>query len=148
MTLTFTPTRPVPALPGASLLGLNASTLLELGAAVDQGFSPDALERFARRLGFTLAETLSLIQLSESTYHSYRRKGRALSADSSAHLYHLARVTEVAEHYFGSVTDAHHWLVTSRMTFGNKTPLQFALLPGGAEYVNTVLSRLEHGVYT
>lgn len=148
MTLTFTPTRTVPALPGTSLLGLKATTLVELGNAVNEGFKPDALERFARHLGLTLSGTLELIRLSESTYHSYRRKGRPLSADDSANLYHLARVTEAAEHYFQDVNDAHQWLMTPRMTFGNKTPLQFALLPGGAEYVTTVLSRLEHGVYT
>lgn len=148
MTLTFTPTRTVPALPGASLLGLKATTLVELGNAVDEGFTTTALERFAKHLGLTLGETLDLIRLSESTYHSYRRKGKALSADDSANLYHLARVTEAAEHYFQSVTDAHRWLMTPRVTFGGKTPLQFALLPSGAEYVTTVLSRLEHGVYT
>lgn len=148
MTLTFTPTRTAPALSGTTLLGLKATSLVELGEAVSEGFKTAALERFARHLGLTLGETLDLIRLSESTYHSYRRKGRPLSADDSANLYHLARVTEAAEHYFQSVTDAHQWLMTPRLTFGDKTPLQFALLPGGAEYVTTVLSRLEHGVST
>lgn len=148
MTLTFTPTRTAPALPGTALLGLQATTLLELGEAVDEGFKTTALERFARHLGLTLGRTLDLIRLSESTYHSYRRKNRPLNADDSASLYHLARVTEAAEHYFESVKEAHQWLMTPRITFGNKTPLQFALLPGGAEYVTTVLSRLEHGVFT
>ncbi|AZI45311.1 DUF2384 domain-containing protein (plasmid) [Deinococcus psychrotolerans] len=148
MTQTFIPTRTVPAIPGASLLGLKATTLLELGTAVDQGFKSDALERFAKHLGLTLTKTLDLIQLSESTYHNHRRKGRTLGAESSANLYHLAKVTEAAEQYFESVVDAHRWLMTPRATFGNKNPLQFALLPGGAEYVSTVLSRLEHGVYT
>ncbi len=148
MTQTFTPNRTVPALPGTSLLGLKAQTLVELGDAVDKGFKATALERFTKHLGLTLSDTLELIRLSESTYHSYRRRGRPLRADDSANLYHLARVTEAAEQYFQSVTDAHQWLMTPRATFGQKTPLQFALLPGGAEYVTTVLSRLEHGVYT
>lgn len=148
MTHTFTPTRTVPPLPGTTLLGLKATTLLELGDAARQGFQTAALERFARHLGLTLGDTLDLIRLSESTYHSYRRKGKPLSSDDSTQLYHLARVTEAAEGYFQSVTEAHRWLMTPRATFGDHTPLQFALLPGGAEYVTTLLSRLEHGVYT
>ncbi|MFC6619333.1 antitoxin Xre-like helix-turn-helix domain-containing protein [Deinococcus radiophilus] len=148
MTYTFTPTRTAPALPGTSLLGVQATNLIELGDAAQAGFGTQALEGFARHLGLTLGETLALIGLSESTYHSYRRRGRPLSADDSASLYHLARVTEAAEHYFQSVQDAHRWLMTPRQTFGDKTPLQFALLPGGAEYVLTVLGRLERGVYT
>lgn len=148
MTHTFTPTRTVPPLPGTSLLGVKASTLLDLGEVVRSGFPPIAFERFAKHLGLTLGELLSLIGLSESTYHSHRRTSRSINADTSAHLYQLARVTEAAELYFEEPSAAHDWLRAPRQTFGHFTPLQFALLPGGAEYVTTVLSRLEHGVYT
>lgn len=148
MTQLFLPTRTVPTLPGASLLGLEATTLLELGDAVQGGFSPAALESLGRHLGLSLGETLALTGLSESTYHSLRRRGRPLSEDISTHLYHLARVTEAAEAYFENLQGAHTWLQTPRVTFGNRTPLQFAQLPEGAEYVTAVLSRLEHGVYT
>ena len=148
MTQTFTPTRTPPALPGASLLGLKATTLLDLGDAVHDGFDPVTLERLANHLGLSLGDTLDLIGLSPSTYHSHRRQTRPIKPEVSASLYHLARVTEAAEHYFGNTKAAHTWLQTPRVTFGSRTPLQFALLPGGAEYVTTVLSRLEHGVYT
>ena len=145
---TFTPTRAAPPLPGTTLLGLKASTLLDLGSAVHIGFKPEAIERFAKHVGLTLRETLLLVGLSESTYHSYRRRGRTINPDTSANLYQLARVTEAAEGYFEHQQAAHSWLQIPRPTFGNRTPLQFSLLPGGAEYVTTVLSRLEHGVYT
>jgi len=148
MTQMFTPTRPVPPLPGTSLLRLKATTLLELGDAVQTGFQPTVLEAFGKHLGLNLGEALGLLGLSESTYHSYRREKRPMKPDISASLYQLARVTEAAEAYFENVQDAHLWLQTQRQTFGGRTPLQFALLPGGAEYVTTVLSRLEHGVYT
>jgi len=144
----FTPTRQPPTLAGTALLGVRASNLIELGDAVQSGFKPVTLQLFAKHLGLTLGETLSLVQLSESTFHSYRRNKRSMGADTSAHLYLLAKVTEASEQYFESVSKAHAWLQTPRVTFGGKTPLQFALLPSGAEYVTTVLSRLEYGVYT
>lgn len=144
----FTPTRQPPTLPGTTLLGLRASNLIELGDAVRSGFKAATVDLFAKHLGLTLGETLALVDLSESTFHSHRRNNRAISADTSANLYRLAQVTEAAERYFESVPKAHMWLQTRRVTFGGKTPLQFALLPSGAEYVTTVLSRLEHGVYT
>jgi putative toxin-antitoxin system antitoxin component (TIGR02293 family) len=147
MTTTFTSSRtPIP-LEGASLLSLDVSNLLELGAAVTSGFPTKTLEGFAKHLHMTLGEMLTLLDFSESTYHSYRRNQRPLNSETSAKLYSLARVTEAAEQYFENATEAHTWLLTCRITFGNQTPLQFALLPLGADYVITVLNRLEYGVH-
>lgn len=148
MTQIFKPTRAAPPLPGVSLLGLNATSLLELGDAVQRGLSTDALERFAAHLGLPVSEVLTLLGLPHSTYFGYKRRGRTFGADTGAQLYRLARVTQVAEQYFESVTLAHAWLQAPRATFAQRTPLQFALLPGGDEYVVTVLGRLEHGVYS
>ena len=144
----FTPTRTPTPLLGTALLGLDASSLIELGAAVEQGFDPSAVRRLANRLELSLGAALKLLEVKESTFHLYKRENRRLNRDDSAHLYRLAQVTEAAEAYFESAERARAWLQTPRLSFGNKTPLQFALLPGGTEYVLTVLSRLEHGVYT
>ena len=148
MTAIFTPTRPVPPLPGTTLLGLKASTLLELGDAVESGFKTSALERFSKRVGLTLNDTLKLIGLSASSYHEHQRAQRPIKNTLSGQLYQLACVTEAAEAYFEDPAEAHTWLKTPRTTFGGRTPLHFALLPGGTAYVTTILSRLEHGVYT
>lgn len=107
MTQIFTPTRPVPPLPGTSLLRLKATTLLELGDAVQTGFQPTVLEAFGKHLGLNLGEALGLLGLSESTYHSYRREKRPIKPDISVSLYQPARVTEAAEAYFENVQDAH-----------------------------------------
>ncbi len=144
---TFTPTRNAPALPGIALLGLKTKDVFELGKAVEKGFAIATIDRFGKHLQLTLSETLRLLGLSESTYHHYRRNKRNLGMDTSANLYRLAWVTDVAEQYFENTSAAHAWLLLSRETFGNKSPFQFALLPGGSEYVITVLNRLEHGVY-
>ena len=47
----FTPSRPVPPLPGASLLGLKSASLLELGDAVEAGLPGDVLQYRARHGG-------------------------------------------------------------------------------------------------
>ncbi|MFC6662761.1 antitoxin Xre-like helix-turn-helix domain-containing protein [Deinococcus multiflagellatus] len=91
--------------------------------------SPATVERLGTHLGLSLAETLSLLKLSSSTYHRYRRTGRALSADVSTHLYHLARVTEAAERYFEHKDAAHVWLQTPRATFGHRTPFSLPFRP-------------------
>ena len=148
MTATFTPTRPVPPLPGTTLLGLKATTLIELGEAVETGFKTTALERFGKRIGLTLSDTLKLIGLSASSYHEHVRAGRPIRNTLSGQLYQLACVTEAAESYFEHDTEAHTWLKAPRATFGGRSPLQFALLPGGTAYVQSILNRLEHGVYT
>jgi putative toxin-antitoxin system antitoxin component (TIGR02293 family) len=145
--MTFVSTRPPPTMPGTSLLGLKANSIIELGDAVEEGFKPEVLTRFADHLELSLGEALQLLDIKESTYHLYKRTKRRLNRDDSANLYQLAQVTEAAEAYFEDRRRARTWLQTPRSTFGQKTPLQFALLPGGAEYVTTVLSRLEHGVY-
>jgi len=61
MVQTFTPTRTVPALPGASLLGLKATTLLNLGEAVHNGFELSTLEQLTKHVGLSLGEMLSLM---------------------------------------------------------------------------------------
>jgi putative toxin-antitoxin system antitoxin component (TIGR02293 family) len=148
MTQKFTPTRKAPPLPGTTLLGVRARTLIALGQEIDQGFSTSAVAEFSRHLSLTLEETLGLLRVSDSTYHSHKRQQKPLRPETSAHLYQLARVTEAAEDYFEHKDAAHAWLQTPRATFGGQTPLQFARLPGGAEYVSHVLGRMEHGIPT
>ena len=125
---------------------VKATQPLELGDAVEAGLPMAALERYTEHLGLPVSGLLELIGLSPSTYFSHRKKGKTLSTETGAQLYHLARVTDAAEHYFEDVPSAHAWPKAQRQSLGGHTPLQFALLPAGVEYVITLLGRLEHGV--
>lgn len=142
----FIPTRPAPAPPGVSLLGLKATTILEIGEAVENGFHTSLVKRFASHINASLQDTLKLLDLSESTFHQHQRHKQPLSRSVSINALLLSQITETAEQYFEDKTKAHAWLATPRATFGGKTPLQFSLLLGGVEYVRTVLNRLEHGI--
>ena len=86
MLQSFVPTRQPIALPGTSLLGLDALNLVELGDAVQKGFQPVAVDRFAKHLNLTLGETLGLVQLSESTFHTYKRNPQVLHWLRQCHL--------------------------------------------------------------
>ncbi len=134
-------------LPGVLLLGLKADNLFDLGQAVQSGFAIEAVETLHQTLGVTLSELLKLIDLSESTYHHYRRQKRFLPSEFSLKLYWLARVLEQAEMFFEDKAKAIIWLKTPRAIFRDLTPLQCTSLPDGTAYVVTVLNRLEHGVY-
>ncbi len=134
-------------LPGALLLGLKVDNLFDLGQAVQTGLAIQAVETLGQSLGLTLSEILKLINLSESTYHHYRKQQRFLPSEFSVHLYQIARVLEQATMFFEDKTKAIIWLKTPRTIFRDFTPLQCTILPDGAAYVITVLNRLEHGVY-
>ncbi len=144
----FIPTRPAPAPPRVSLLGLKATTILEVGEAVENGFATSLVKRFASHINASLQDTLKLLDISKRTFHQYQRHKKPLSRSVSINVLLLAQITEAAEQYFEDKTNAHAWLATPRTTFGGTTPLQFSLLPNGAEYVRAVLNKLEHGVVT
>ncbi|GGK39127.1 antitoxin [Deinococcus malanensis] len=130
------------------MLGINAKSIIELSEVLDQGFTVSCAERVIHHLGLPLNAALKIMGVSPTTFHSYRREERLLRPETSRALYELASLAETAEAYFEEDDAAHRWLRTPSASFGGKTPLEYAGVPGGAAYVETLLHRLEHGVYS
>jgi putative toxin-antitoxin system antitoxin component (TIGR02293 family) len=77
-----------------------------------------------------------------------RKKSRRLSADESDRLLRLARVVARAEEVLGSRERAGAWLRGPVRALGGARPLDLLDTDLGAQQVEQVLGRIEHGVYS
>lgn len=130
------------------LLGIRAVELPELLRVVGKGFSFSALERLQRNSGLDMDEIIGLIQMSRRTVTRRRQEGR-FGPDESDRLLRAARLLGKAIALFeGDNEAANRWLRAPQTAFGGTTPLQMAKSEVGAREVETLIDRLEQGVYS
>jgi putative toxin-antitoxin system antitoxin component (TIGR02293 family) len=77
-----------------------------------------------------------------------RKKSRRLSAAESDRLLRLARVVAQAEEVFGSPERAGAWLRGTVRALGERRPLDLLDTDLGAQQVERVLGRVEHGLHS
>lgn len=112
---------------------------------VAEGLPTYALERVRERLSVSRKEFSEIIQISERTL-SRRAKERALPVDESERVYRLSRLMELAARVLGSEDDARDWMKESNFALGGVTPLEYVRTEPGAELVEQILGRIEHGI--
>ena len=79
---------------------------------------------------------------------AYRRKHRQrLSVDESDRLARVARVTNRAESTFGTAELAAVWLRQPNRALGKRAPLDLLVTGEGALIVESVLVRIDDGVF-
>ncbi len=64
------------------------------------------------------------------------------------HAYRIAKVVARAEEVIGSQKEAIHWLRDKQAALGNCVPFELIGTSVGAEAVEDLLGRIEHGVYS
>ena len=128
--------------------GLRGAT--DLGALADRvrdGLPYPALDAVAKRFDIPIRELTAVLDLPERTMARRKREGR-LRAGESDRLFRVARVAALAEEILGDKTKAARWLRRPNRVLGGKTPLQALDTDLGASQVETVLHRVEHGVFS
>ncbi|MCI4679843.1 DUF2384 domain-containing protein [Rhodoblastus acidophilus] len=75
-----------------------------------------------------------------------RRKVGALTADQSDRLLRVARVIAAAEEVFGNAEKAHVWLRRPTTALDGEPPLDLLDTEEGAREVETLLTRIAHGI--
>jgi len=75
-----------------------------------------------------------------------RREQSRLSADESDRLYRLARVLAHANRVFGDLEESAEWIQAPNPSLGKQQPLALLDTDIGAEQVDDVLGRIEHGI--
>ena len=58
----------------------------------------------------------------------------------------VAKLTERAHEVFGDLESAREWLKSPQFALGGEIPLEYADTEPGAQVVEDVLGRLEHGI--
>lgn len=112
------------------------------------GLEFKAVDKIKEHAELTDPELARLLGISEATLRRARAAGRALDGATSDRLYRLSKILAVAEEV---LTDAEHamtWLRRPQPGLGGRVPLDLLVTQAGADEVETLLRRIDFGVYT
>ncbi len=132
---------------GASL-GLRAGKTSEIIRRIEQGLSFKALHSLASVSGLPVSELASLVGIPGRTLARRKAVGRLLPEESER-LFRISTVFEAAVELFeGDVAAAIAWLMAPKKVLGGEAPLAYARTELGAREVESLIGRLEHGVFS
>jgi putative toxin-antitoxin system antitoxin component (TIGR02293 family) len=124
-----------------------AADLAALADRVREGLPYASLDAVAKHFDIPRRALTTVLGLPERTIARRKREGR-LRASESDRLFRVARVAALAEEILGDKEKAVRWLRRPNRALGGKTPLAALDTDLGASQVETVLHRVEHGVFS
>jgi putative toxin-antitoxin system antitoxin component (TIGR02293 family) len=129
-------------------LGIATAPTHEILPLVQQGFPYKMLTSLATQTGISTQELAATIEIPERTLARRRVAGK-LGRDESERLLRVARVVGKAIQLFeGDVPGAVAWLRTPQKALAHNSPLSYARFEIGAQEVENLIGRLEHGVFS
>lgn len=115
---------------------------------VRRGLPFSRLTAVSTEIGIPVRELAVVLEIPERTLARRRVAGR-LGRDESERLLRMARVVGKAIGLFeGDVMAAMVWLKTPQKALSHNTPLSYARFEVGAQEVENLIGRLEHGVFS
>lgn len=137
----------VEVLGGSKALKERIDSAEALRSRVRQGLPYAALEAVAERLALDRREVSATLDLPERTL-ARRKHERRLQPAESDRLVRLARVAAQATEALGDAERAARWLHRPNRALGGVAPLVLLDTDIGAQQVEELLGRIEHGVYS
>ncbi|HVS24375.1 MAG TPA: antitoxin Xre-like helix-turn-helix domain-containing protein [Gammaproteobacteria bacterium] len=112
------------------------------------GLEFKAVDKIKAHAALTDAELARLLGISEATLRRARAAGGALDAATSDRLYRLSKILAVAEEVLADAEHAMTWLRRAQPGLAGQVPLDLLVTQAGADEVETLLRRIDFGVYT
>ena len=132
----------------AEFTGKKITNPIDLAEIVESGFLYNAFEEFSSELDLPLNELADLIHISIETLSIRKEEGK-LNSEESDRVMRIARILGLTIDLFeGDKEKAIHWLMTSKIALGGKSPMDFSKTEVGAREVESIIGRLEHGVFS
>jgi len=135
----------VSVLGGAKVLGRALRSPEDLATRVRGGLPYSSLTAVMEQYGIPREVLCAILHLSRRNLLRRREQSR-LSADESDRLYRLARVLAHANRVFGDLEESAEWIQAPNPSLGKQQPLALLDTDIGAEQVDDVLGRIEHGI--
>ncbi len=130
-----------------SLLGFDAADNLKLAKKVESGLPFDAFERVGRVSGLPLESLRAVVRIAPRTL-TRRRQEKRLSPEESDRLVSVSRLLAITVELFeGDVQAGLYWFTSKNRALGGLSPLAAASTEVGSREVETMIGRLEHGVF-
>lgn len=121
----------------------------EVTARVRAGLPLAEFDALRELLGLTVERLADKVGISTATLSRRRQGGRPLDIDHGDRLLRFARLFRLAaELHDGDEVAARDWLRKPARALDGETPLDRAATEAGAHEVESLIGRLEHGVYT
>jgi putative toxin-antitoxin system antitoxin component (TIGR02293 family) len=137
----------------ARLLGLpqlrQLKSPLDVHDRIERGLPSGVLKRLIDHLvAIPQSDSLEAIGMSLRTFQRLKDTPKPLDPQQSARTWKFAEVLAKATEVFGSQEDAEQWLEQPAIALDQRRPIDLLKTPAGAEMVETLLERIEYGVYT
>lgn len=115
---------------------------------VEEGLPVVEVVAFARQAGFTNDELARVIHIPSRTYaRRVAAKGR-FKVSEGERAVRLMRLFDQARRVFVSDENTRSWFGGKVLALGGKTPLEYAQTEPGAREVESLIGRIEHGVFS
>lgn len=131
----------------AALIGLRSFDLPSLLESVEQGFPFKVLERLRRNVALTSEEVSRVLDIPQRTLTRRKQQGRFLPEESDRILRASRIYAKALEVFEGDAHAGSNWLASPQTALGGAIPLDLVRTELGAREVETLLDRLEHGVF-
>ena len=114
---------------------------------IKKGLPAGAFERLRKNLDVSEKALSKVLNIAITTLTRRKNAGR-LSFEESERLFRLACLYDKAIEVFDDPQLARKWLKEPSWALGEVTPLQYADTELGAQEVEDLLGRIEHGVFS
>jgi len=112
------------------------------------GLDFSAVDNIKKHGSLTDAELARLLGMGEATLRRARAARAKLDAATSDRLYRLSKIVAVAEEVLEGPANAMQWLRRAQPALGGAVPIELLVTQAGADEVETLLRRIDFGVYT
>ncbi|MDQ6433712.1 DUF2384 domain-containing protein [Mesorhizobium sp. LHD-90] len=136
---------------GDEVLDEAPATELDVHDLLLRGLPSRALNSLLDRL-IVLPRNKSLEQAVGISLRTYQRRSeqpdRPLSQEQSGRTWKFAEILALATDVFGSQEEAERWMERPAMALDQRRPIDLLATPAGVGLVETLLKRIDYGVYT
>ena len=119
----------------------------ELIDAITNGLPASLAREWAGKLEITMEDMAGLLRVNSRTFQR-RLEAGLLTLSESERLWELSRLFYRAVTVLESEAGAVHWFKNSIQALGGATPLMYARTAVGLRELDSILGRIEHGVYS
>ena len=120
----------------------------DLRAFTRSGLPVGTLPALAKKLGVERKRLARVVGISERTLSRRLASESRLSPEESDRTMRLARVTAHAIEVFGDSERAAHWMSRPNLVMDGEAPLTLLDTDAGAQWVDTILGRIEYGIFS
>jgi putative toxin-antitoxin system antitoxin component (TIGR02293 family) len=133
---------------GQKLLKRKVISDNDLRAITREGLPVNTLSALAEELDVERKTLAKVVGISDRTLSRRLASGLKLSAEESDRTMRVARVFALTKDTLGSGEKAAHWLREPNLALGGEVPLDLLDTDAGRHDVETILRRIEYGIYS